>query len=68
MPESTAIVLADYVITRWMEDPDPADLQTHVDDVLQHEGSHVPAVDLWAAVARLMAEELIETAVLAAAN
>lgn len=55
---------ANMVVTRWMDDPHPADLHTHVDDMLSRRlGSHLNPSALWAAVAEVLAEELVETAV-----
>jgi len=54
---------ANMVVTRWIDDPHPPDLHTHVGDVLTHEGSHLNPSALWAEVAEVLAEELVETAV-----
>ena len=57
----TPAELADYVVTRWSEDPDPADLVQHVADVAS-EYALDPAV-VWRAVAEELAGLYIEAAV-----
>lgn len=60
---ATLTECANFVVDRWMDDPHPADLHTHVADVLANEGRHLNPTALWGAVAEVLAEELIEAVV-----
>ena len=53
--------IAERVIDRWCDDPDPAGLQQHVEDLVQQ--FNITTAELWPAVAVLLAELALEEAI-----
>ena len=53
--------IAGYAIDRWYDDPDPAGLHQHVEDLTQQ--FNITAAELWPAVAVLLAELALEEAI-----
>ena len=58
--------IAGYAIDRWYDDPDPQALHQHVEDLVEE--FNITALELWPAVAVLLAELYVEEAIHAAAE
>ena len=58
--------IAEYAIGLWYDDPDPQNLHQHVEDLVEE--FNITALELWPAVAVVLAELYVEEAIQGAAE